>query len=151
MWVGCQRNVYCQHHWSWSFNPLATWCEELTQWKRFQFWERLRAGEEGDDIGWLDGIIDSVDMRLSKLSEIVKDREAWCAIVHGIAKSQTWLSDWTTNNKWNTLMQKILHFFVVCSIPYLLTYKLIQVSCFKKSNFSLYALLPGIVLNISYF
>ena len=48
-------------------------------------------------------------------------------------------------------MQKILHFFVVCSIPYLLTYKLIQVSCFKKSNFSLYALLPGIVLNISYF
>jgi len=60
----------------------------LTQWKRSQFWERLRAGEEGDDIGWLDDIIDSMDRRLSKLSEIVKDREAWCAIVHGIAKSQ---------------------------------------------------------------
>ena len=41
---------------------------------------------------WLDSITDSVDMNLSQLQEIVKDREAWCAVVHGIAKSQTWLS-----------------------------------------------------------
>ena len=55
--------------------------------RRRRGWQRMR---------WLDGIIVSVDISLSKLREMVKDREVWCAVVHGITKSRTWLSSWTT-------------------------------------------------------
>ena len=51
---------------------------------------------------WLDGFTDSVNMSLSKLWEIAKDRKAWCAVVHGVAKSQTQLSSWTTKNRPDT-------------------------------------------------
>ena len=136
--------------WSWSSNTLATWCKELPHWERPWCWERLKAGEEGDNRGWDSWMASPMDMSLGKLRELVMDREAWCAAVHRVTKSWTQLSDWTELNWKRKMVRASMQSFTTPLWPLkklVYSWRFVNYRSFKLLQASLKHQLIGLILS----
>ena len=106
----------CFMHWTWTGDLFHIWLEGMMLKLKLQYFghlmrrvdslektlilggvgDRRRRGQQR--MRWIDGITDLMDVSLSEFRVLVMDREAWRAVIHGVAKSRTWLSDWTELN-----------------------------------------------------
>ena len=110
-----RKSTLCSHWkgWCWSSNILVTSCEELTQWKKKKnpgTLGKIESKRGRQRTRWLESITNSMDMNLSKLQEIGKDRGAWHFAGHEVAKNQTRLCNWTSHWVPTILNSDKIHF-----------------------------------------
>ena len=130
---GLMQKLWCFGHLMWRINSLEkTLILGKIEGKRKREWQRMR---------WLDGMADSMDRNLSKLQDTVENRGAWCAAVCGVAKGQTWSSDWTTPTN---------HRFV-CSVVRVYFCFVNNFSCIIFFLDSTYVISRYICLSLTYF
>ena len=117
---GNQPWIFTQNDWYLKSNTLATWCKKKQLIREDpdagKGWRQKEKGMAENEM--VDIITNSMGMNLSKLRKKMKDREAWHAAVHGVAKGQTWLSNWTTNSYSPTSLNKCFALWLTPTMPH---------------------------------